>query len=292
MGINRHLRDAMRAHEQVTKAMPGPSEREAMRLQTLAARQAMPSAAQLEAFRRQAEEARRVARSIDPATLQALRQAYSSQRVLEAVEAARWSLGDRGLLAAHVLTDRELFFRPPAERGSSAGTPSAERVREAGELATSDEVRELLERAAPGPLEAEAEAYLEEEELPGLDETALEDSDPELAAPEGEVVLYGIDVKLSDAKKVALVLLVALNAGEVSSGLAAEIRGALSDLADVVGGLSWLLWGRQERGAVPEGSGVAGGDLLRFAGSIAAEDLDAMEGAIEEDCERVSPVER
>jgi hypothetical protein len=56
--------------------------------------------------------------------------------------------------------------------------------------------------------------------------------------------------------------------------------------------LGWLLWGQQERGAAPEGSGVAGKDLLRFAGSIGADDLDVMERAIEEDCERISPVER
>jgi hypothetical protein len=242
----------------------------------------------MEAIRRQADWARRMAASVDPAMLRALRDVSTSREILSAVETARSALGERGFAAAQVLTDRELFFRPlpadPPKRDqehSPAETPSVDRVRKVEELAGSDEVRELLERAVPETFEEEAAAYLQDEDV----------SD-RLEADSDEVVLYGVDVKLSDAKKVALVLLVALHAAGLTPDLAAQIRQALDDLANVVGGLGWLMWGQHERGAAAEGSGVAGEDLLRFAGSIGADDLDAMERAIEEDCERVSPVER
>lgn len=285
---SKDIMDAMRLQEKLKGLLPSPAQQEALRAQAYAAQKMMPSLEQMAAYRRQAEWARRMAASVDPAMLRALRDASSSREVLSAVETAQSTLGERGFAAAQILTDHELFFRPlPADRPkrdperSRTEIPSPDQVRKAEELAGSDEVRELLERAVPEVLEKEAEDYLEDEGASGLLEAGLD-----------EVVLYGVDVKLSDAKKVALVLLVALHAAGLTPDLATQIRQALDDLANVVGGLGWLLWGQQERGAAPEGSGVAGEDLLRFAGSIGADDLDAMERAIEEDCERVSPVER
>jgi hypothetical protein len=285
---NKDIRDAMKLQKQLKGLWPQVAQQERLRAQAEAAQKMMPSLEQMEAIRRQADWARRMAASVDPAMLRALRDVSTSREILSAVETARSALGERGFAAAQVLTDRELFFRPlpadPPKRDqehSPAETPSVDRVRKVEELAGSDEVRELLERAVPETFEEEAAAYLQDEDV----------SD-RLEADSDEVVLYGVDVKLSDAKKVALVLLVALHAAGLTPDLAAQIRQALDDLANVVGGLGWLMWGQHERGAAAEGSGVAGEDLLRFAGSIGADDLDAMERAIEEDCERVSPVER
>ena len=289
---NKDLSDAMRLQKQVRASLPSPAQQAALQAQAQAAQKIMPSPEQMEFYRRQAEEARRMAASIDPATLRVLREASSSQAILGAVEAARRALGERGFSAAQVLTDRELHFRPlPADRrerdseGSGAESSpreiTPEQVRKAEELAASDEVRELLERAVPEELEREAEAFLEDEDSPAP-----------VGTESDEVVLYGVDVKLSNPRQVALVLFVALQAAGISPELADRIRQALDDLSNVVGGLGWWLLGRQALDSVPEGSGVAGEDLLRFAGSIDAEDLDAMERVIEEDCERIPPVER
>jgi hypothetical protein len=271
---NKDIRDAMKLQKQLKGLWPQVAQQERLRAQAEAAQKMMPSLEQMEAIRRQADWARRMAASVDPAMLRALRDVSTSREILSAVETARSALGERGFAAAQVLTDRELFFRPlpadPPKRDqehSPAETPSVDRVRKVEELAGSDEVRELLERAVPETFEEEAAAYLQDEDV----------SD-RLEADSDEVVLYGVDVKLSDAKKVALVLLVALHAAGLTPDLAAQIRQALDDLANVVGGLGWLMWGQHERGAA--------------AGSIGADDLDAMERAIEEDCERVSPVER
>lgn len=289
---NKDFSDAMRLQKQLRGLLPSPAQQEALRTQAQAAQQMMPRPEQIKFYRRQAEEARRMAASIDPATLRALREASSSQAILGAVEAARRALGERGFAAAQVLTDRELHFRPlppvarEREDEGSRTEPQPpevmpERVRRAEELAGSDEVRELLEHVVPEKLEREAGAYLEDEDTPGP-----------VGAESDEVVLYGVDVRLSNPRQVALVLFVALQAAGISPELAEKLRQALDDLSNVVGGLGWWLLGRQTRGSAPEGSGVAGEDLLRFAGSIEDEDLDAMERAIEEDCERVSPIER
>jgi hypothetical protein len=289
---NKDIRDAMRLQKQVRASLPSPVQQEALRAQAQTVQKMIPSPEQMEFYRRQAEEARRMAASIDPATLRALREASSSQAVLGAVEVARRALGERGFAAAQVLTDRELHFRtlpvdrperdsegPGAESSSREITP--EQVRKAEELAASDEVRELLERAVPEELEREAETCLEDEDSPAS-----------VGTESDEVVLYGVDVKLSNPRQVALVLFVALQAAGTSPELADRIRQALDDLSNVVGGLGWWLLGRQALDSAPEGSGVAGEDLLRFAGSIDAEDLDAMERVIEEDCERIPPVGR
>lgn len=289
---NKDIRDAMRLQGQLRRLLPSPAQQEAWRAQAQAAQKLMPSPEQMEFYRRQAEEARRMAASIDPATLRALREASSSQAVRGAVAAARKALGEQGFAAAQVLTDRELHFgpsrvaRPSREREDSGTGPSSreitpEEVRKAEELAASNEVRELLERIVPEELEQEAEAYLEDEAAPGP-----------VGAESDEVVLYGVDVKLSNPRQVALVLFVALQAAGIPPELAEKLRQALENLSNLVGGLGWLLLGRQARGLAPEGSGVAGEDLLRFAGSIDAEDLDAMERVIEEDCERIPPVGR
>lgn len=290
---NKDLSDAMRMREQVWASLPSPAQQKAWRAQAQAAQKIMPSPDQMEFYSRQAEQARRMAASIDPATLRALKEASSSRAVLGAVEAARRALGEQGFAAAQVLTDRELHFgpsradRPGREREEDSGTESSsreitpEQVRKAEELAASDEVSELLERAVPEELERAAEAYLQDEGAPGP-----------VGAESDEVVLYGVDVNLSNPRKVALVLFVALQAAGISPEVADRIRQALDDLSNVVGGLGWWLLGRQALETAPEGSGVAGEDLLRFAGSIDAEDLDAMERIIEEDCERVPPVGR
>lgn len=289
---NKDIRDAMRLQGQLRRPLPSSAQQEAWRIQAQAAQKLIPNPEQMEFYRRQAEEARRMAVSIDPSTLRALREASSSQAVRGAVDAARRALGERGFAAAQVLTDRELHFGPlpPVAReredvGSRREAPPpevmAERVRKAEELAGSDEVRELLERIVPEELEQEAEAYLEDEAAPGP-----------VGAESDEVVLYGVDVKLSNPRQVALVLFVALQAAGIPPEFAEKLRQALDDLSNVVGGLGWWLLGRQARGLAPEGSGVAGEGLLRFAGSIDAEDLDAMERVIEEDCERIPPVGR
>jgi len=130
----------------------------------------MPSPEQMEAFRRQAEWARRMAASVDTAMLRALRDVSTSREILSVVETARSRLGEREFAAAQVLTDRELFFRPlpagPPKRDqehSRTETPSPEGVLKAEELAGSDEVRELLERAVPETFEEEAAAYFQDE---------------------------------------------------------------------------------------------------------------------------------
>lgn len=45
------------------------------------------------------------------------------------------------------------------------------------------------------------------------------------------------------------------------------------------------------RTLTPMPRGVPGRDLLKFAGTISAEDLRLMSEAIEEDCERIDPAE-
>lgn len=289
---NKDFSDAMRMREQVRASLPSPAQQKAWKALARDAQKIMPTPEQMEFYRRQTEQARRMAASIDPATLRVLREASSSQAVLGAVEAARRALGEQGFAAAQVLTDRELHFRPlPADRrerdsegpgtGLSSREITPERVRKAEELAASDEVRELLERAVPEEFEREAQAYLEDENSSGP-----------VGAEADEVVLYGVDVKLSNPRQVALVLWVALQAVGIPPELADRLRQALDDLGSVVGGLGWWLLGRQALDSAPEGSGVAGADLLRFAGSIDEVDLDAMERVIEEDCERVPPVGR
>jgi len=289
---NKDLSDAMRMREQAKALVPTPAQQEAWRAQAQAAQKIMLTPEQMKFYRRQAEEARRMAASINPATLRVLKEASSSRAVLGAVEAARRTLGERGFAAAQVLTDRELHFRPlPADRRerdsegpgaeSSSREITPEQVRKAEELAGSDEMRELLERAVPEELEREAEAYLEDEDASGP-----------VGTESDEVVLYGVDVKLSNPRQVALVLWVALQAVGISPEAADRLRQALDDLSNLVGGLGWWLLGRQALDSASEGSGVAGADLLRFAGSIDAEDLDAMERVIEEDCERIPPVGR
>ena len=289
---NKDVRDAMRLQEQLRGLLPSPAQQEALRAQAQAAQKMIPSPEQMTFYRRQAEEARRIAASIDPATLRVLREASTSREVRGAIEAARRALGERGFAAAQVLTDRELHFRQlPTDREerdregkgarSSSREITPERVRKAEELAGSDEVRELLERAVPEELAREAEAFLEDEDAPGP-----------VGSESDEVVLYGVDVKLSNPRQVALVLFVALQAAGIPPEVADKLRQALDDLANVVGGLGWWLLGRQVQSSAPEGSGVAGEDLLRFAGTIDEADLDAMERVIEEDCERIPPVER
>jgi hypothetical protein len=71
----------------------------------------------------------------------------------------------------------------------------------------------------------------------------------------------------------------------------AEIKAAFDTLAYYIVVLGAATMGQETEDAVPETSGVKGKELLRFAGAISAEDLDAMEKSIEEGCERVVPGE-
>jgi hypothetical protein len=172
---------------------------------------------QLEDIRRQVEWARQAARAIDPATIQALRQVYSSQEVSRTVQAARSALGSEGLAAARYLTTRQIAMRLSSatrveseSRENLVEEMSPKRLRKAEELAASEDVRELVRRVDPEKISEEAEASFQEEGL------------PELLVETEEVEYYGVDLKLPPLFEAALVLYVALETA-AAMGVASEL---------------------------------------------------------------------
>jgi hypothetical protein len=190
-----------------------------------------PSPQEFAAIREHARWATEAARTIDPATIRALRDASSSAAVIDNARLLRGRLGPDGLAAAGFLVDRQVARRlrtPSREEGGQreerAREISPEKLRKAEELAASPEVRKLLESVDPDKLLEEAEGFLKQE------------GPPEIAAEEdGEVELYGISVEPSNTLLLAVILYVALQGALVSAPeLAAAIRQALDDLADLL----------------------------------------------------------
>jgi hypothetical protein len=245
----------------------------------------------LEAMREQAQWAAEMAKAIDPKTIRALRDVYVSGDVLRNIQDLEGVLGADGLAAAHVLASRQISRRfPPPDAGHAVREKprmreiSPERVREAEELAASPEVRRLVERADPDQLVEEAATALEQEGPPS----------PVIVAEDEEVELYGVDLRLPPLFKVTLILYVALQGVASVAGASesvAAIQQAFDDLADLYAVVAATREVQDTREATPEMTGVRGKDLLRFAGSIPAEDLDEMEQVIKEDCERIIPSE-
>jgi hypothetical protein len=231
-----------------------------------------PSPQQLAAMREQARWASEAARSIDPATLRALRETASSAAVLNNARVLQGILGPDGLAAANLLTNRQVGrrlrapSREEAERiENRVKELSPEDLRRAEELAASPEVRKLLEEVDPEGLVEEAEVALEEEGLPDID-----------AEETGEVELYGVSFEPSNLLVTAMILYAALQgASEVAPQQAEALREALDVLADL---LAVLIAAREFGGAgdVVETPGRADRQLdspaVRLIDELLAED--------------------
>ncbi len=231
-----------------------------------------PSPQQLAAMREQARWASEAARAINPATLRALRETASSAAVLDNAGVLQSILGPDGLAAANLLTNRQVGRRlraPSREeaerREERVKEISPEDLQRAEELASSQEVRELLEEVDPEGLVEEAEAILEGEGLLDID-----------AQEAGEVELYGVHVEPSNLLVVAVILYAALQGtSEVAPEQAAALRDALDVLADL---LAVLIAAREFGGAgsVSEAQGRAGrasdSPAVRLIDELLAED--------------------